>query len=152
MKYTNYKLSELKEMAKNLKLKGYSKLNKKDLISLIKKSNKSKKSGGSLITYNNVKDSKKSINKKIKNILNSNNPDYLKPPYSTNNIQTKTEILKKLSNNNPKNRNKILKIKSNLTGSPLNNLWSYELLDWIPIKKLHRSYLSSNPSIGAIHL
>jgi len=77
MKYTNYKLSELKEMAKNLKLKGYSKLNKEDLISLIKKRNKSKRSGGALISYNNnIKDSQKSINKKIKNILNSNNPDY----------------------------------------------------------------------------
>jgi hypothetical protein len=101
MKYSNYKLSELKKMAKNLKLKGYSKLNKEDLISLIKKSNKSKKSGGALISYNNIKSSNKSINNKIKNILNSNNPDYIKSIYSSNNIETKTNLLRKLTNNIP---------------------------------------------------
>jgi hypothetical protein len=156
MKYTNYKLSELKEIAKNLKLKGYSKLNKEDLISLIKKSNKLK-SGGALISYNNIKDSQKSINNKIKNILNSNNPDYIKKELINHNgnvflnsKQTKTEILKKLSNNNPKNKNKILKIKEKLIGAPLNNFVKYKLLDWIPIEKLDWSKLSENPN--AIYL
>jgi hypothetical protein len=38
MKYINYKLSELKIITRNLNLKGYSKLNKEDLISLNEKS------------------------------------------------------------------------------------------------------------------
>jgi len=40
MKYSDFKLTELKDIAKNLDLKGHSKLNKEDLISLIKKSKK----------------------------------------------------------------------------------------------------------------
>ena len=37
MKYSNYSLIELKQLAKKLKLKGYSKLNKENLINFIKK-------------------------------------------------------------------------------------------------------------------
>ena len=155
MKYNDYKLTELKEFAKNMNLSNYSKLNKEDLITLIKKSNKPKK-GGVLISYeNNIKNSGKSVNNKIQNILNSNNPNYIKKELMNNQghvflntTQTKTEILKKLSNklSNNKNKNIILKIKEKLTGAPLKNFVKYELLDWIPINKINWSYLSKNPN------
>jgi hypothetical protein len=77
MKYINYKLSELKIIARNLHLKKYSKLNKEDLISLIKKyKNKLEKRGGS-----------------INNVLNSNNIDYIKNLYNPNNILNHRNIL-----------------------------------------------------------
>ena len=71
MKFQNKLLSELKEIAKKKKIKGYSKLNKKELIQELEKI---KQKGGGLlpyrIRYSFSKKNKFTDNAKLKNAVN----------------------------------------------------------------------------------
>ena len=82
MNYKNKSLIELKEIAKNKKIKGYSKLNKNDLLKVITK----KQKGGDNQTKKNNNKSSTSNN----NLINNNN----RPLNNNNNLSKNNKIRK----------------------------------------------------------